>query len=44
MISEIHKERREFVMSLVGENGIAIIPNAPTRQRNSDVFYPIPSG
>ena len=40
MISEIHKERREFVMAMVGENGIAIIPNAPTRQRNSDVFFP----
>ena len=34
-----HELRRKRLMDQVG-NGIAIIPNAPQRQRNSDVFYP----
>ena len=31
--------RRQNVMQQIGD-GIAIIPNAPVRQRNSDVHYP----
>ena len=31
--------RRKKVMQQIG-NGIAIVPNAPVRQRNSDVHYP----
>ncbi len=35
----VYATRRQKLMQQIG-NGIAIIPNAPIRQRNSDVHYP----
>lgn len=37
--SEFAKRRRDL-MRMMGEEGIAIIPAAPQRRRNRDVFYP----
>ncbi|MDN5870064.1 MAG: aminopeptidase P N-terminal domain-containing protein [Nitrococcus sp.] len=37
--SEFAKRRTEL-MRMMGEDGIAIIPAAPPRRRNRDVFYP----
>ena len=31
--------RRRALMRLIGRDGIAIVPSAPVRQRNSDVEY-----
>lgn len=33
-------KRRTDLMHMIGEDGIAIIPAAPERRRNRDVFYP----
>lgn len=40
MDREFFESRRQIVMENIGDDGIAVIPNAPVRQRNSDVSYP----
>ena len=40
MDREFFESRRQLVMEKIGEDGIAVIPNAPVQRRNSDVSYP----
>jgi len=35
-----HARRREELKRLIGEDGIAVLPAAPERRRNRDVFHP----